>query len=583
VSTKRGHRPGRGRSHIANKPRFYTICACALLILITIIFTSLAADAFGNENICSGVTVGGIKLGGLSAEEAAAALESIAEDPYASSSVTITAENGSSITILAADIDLCTDIDATVENARSIAKSGNLLGNMFSAFGSRLFGKSVPLTPKYDTVKLDALLLGFAEEVGGTLKPHEVEIEEEEIIVTPGHAGQGINTATAKEKFAEAITAGEHVSITIATEEAYPAAIDLAELHESTIREPEDATYAKTGSKSFVITEEINGRELDIEKAKELLKDIDKATTPIKIPFDMDIPSVTKAELEGTFFAQTLGRGSTNYATSNVPRSNNVELAAKYIDGTILLPGEVFSYNESVGPRTGARGFREASIYENNKMVDGMGGGICQTSSTMYIAVLNANLDVVERHEHSLEVTYAPLGIDATVAYGYLDFRFRNNTNAPMKIDVSWGGGTVSVALLGTNPHPNRTVKVTTNTVSTTPFTTNEVPDPSLPEGKTEEESKGFKGSVVNTYMTIYENGVEIDHKFLHKSTYHMSPRTVKVGTGPAAATPEPEPSAEPEPSNTPETTPTPTSSTPTPTASPVPTDSGAEQKPDGL
>ena len=125
--------------------------------------------------------------------------------------------------------------------------------------------------------------------------------------------------------------------------------------------------------------------------------------------------------------------------TSNKPRAANVELAAKLINRTILLPGDEFSYNGSVGPRTAARGFKAASVYENNKMVDGLGGGICQTSSTLYAAVLYADLQVTERHEHSLEITYAPLGMDATVAYGSLDFRFKNNTSMPIKITTSWG------------------------------------------------------------------------------------------------------------------------------------------------
>jgi len=560
VSTRNDRR--RKRDRVKNKLRFYTVCGCALLILITIIFTALAADAFGGENICSGVNAGGINLGGLSTKDAMTALEDIGEDPFEASKVTITAENGTSITIAAEDIDLCADMEATVENAHSIAKSGNFLGNMFSAFGARVFGASIPIVPKYDIIKLDDLLVQFADDVGGTLKEHVVEVGEEELIVTPGHEGLGISTVTAKAKFVEALTAGESIEIKISTEDAFPAEVNLVELAEATFREPQDATYEKTGSKSFVITEEINGRALDIDEAALLLADIEEAEEPIVIPFIITIPDKTKADLEGTFFSQTLGRGSTNYATSNVPRSKNVELAAEYIDGTILLPGEVFSYNEAVGARTAARGFREASIYENNKMVDGMGGGICQTSSTAYIAVLNANLEVVERHEHSLEVTYAPLGIDATVAWGYLDFKFRNNTNAPMKIDTSWGGGTVSVAILGTDPYPNRTVKVTTSTVSTTPYTTKEIPDPAMPEGKTEEVSKGFRGSVVNTYMTIYENGVEIESKFLHRSTYHMSERTIKIGTGAAEPTGEPE---------TPSPTPTDTTSTSVPTTPPTP------------
>ena len=145
---------------------------------------------------------------------------------------------------------------------------------------------------------------------------------------------------------------------------------------------------------------------------------------------------------------QVYGRYKTSFNPGEKNRTINLKLAAAAINGQIIQPGKTFSFNKTVGPRTRERGYLEATIFVGGKKEQGLGGGICQVSSTLYNAVLNSKLKVVERHTHSLPVTYVPTGKDATVSYGYLDFRFQNNRNYPVKIQAVVNKNTLDIAFV---------------------------------------------------------------------------------------------------------------------------------------
>ncbi len=569
------------------KPRggIVAICIIAAVVVCASVFGVISACSFsGDANACSnGVMIAGYDCSGKTKDELVSYLSSI-EDPYAQMQITVNVDNGSaSKTITAADIDLSFDIQKTADTAIAFGK-----GNIFEMLGNKDVGYSYT----YDQFKLETLLNNFAKSSGGTLVQHEIDVREKEVVVRAGKEGLGVDVKSLREKVLENIKKAASATITVGKVNTVPAQVSAQELYELTKRDAQDAKYAvKDGT--VVVEAEIDGREIDMNTANTLLSGFGPGSAEITIPFVIHEAQVKADALSMSLFADELGKFSTKYMTSNVPRSANVELAAKFINNTILLPGEEFSYNTVVGKRTSERGFRAASVYENNKMVDGLGGGICQTSSTLYGAVLYADLEVVERHEHSLEVTYAPLGMDATVAYGTLDFRFKNNTDAPLKITSTWGGGTVAVKILGTKANKNRKVDIKTQTISSTPYGVTEIQDETLPAGKTVVDAPGFKGVVVDTYKIIYENGKEISNEYLHRSRYTMVNKVVRVGTGGAAetdapldpnASPDPtDPNASPDPSVNPSPEPG-TSPEPSGNQTPNPTTSSTPQPlPDGL
>ena len=198
------------------------------------------------------------------------------------------------------------------------------------------------------------------------------------------------------------------------------------------------------------------------------------------------------------------------------------------------MPGDTFSYNGTIGNPSLANGYKVASVFENGKTTQGVGGGVCQVSSTLYCAVLYADLSVVERHNHSLTVGYVPNGQDATVAYGSLDFKFKNNTEYPIKINSVVNGRKLSISIIGAKYSPERKIEITNKTVSTIVPTETEIPDPSLPVGTRKISATGKKGYVVDTYKTVYENGVKKSTNKITRSTYKMVPTEVLVGSGTA-------------------------------------------------
>jgi vancomycin resistance protein YoaR len=171
-------------------------------------------------------------------------------------------------------------------------------------------------------------------------------------------------------------------------------------------------------------------------------------TAPTTLVIHETEPPLRQADLSRV--DTLLGSFHTDYGSSSPNRRHNVELAASHIDGTLLAPGQVFSYNDIVGPRETKLGWLDAPTYQDGQVVPGPGGGVCQTSTTLYNAVLRAGLKVVMRSHHSMPVHYVEPGRDATVAYDDLDFRFRNTTDAPILVGASARSGKLTFNLYGT-------------------------------------------------------------------------------------------------------------------------------------
>ena len=248
----------------------------------------------------------------------------------------------------------------------------------------------------------------------------------------------------------------------------------------------------------------------------------------------------------------------------------------------MILAGETFSYNQTLGPRTPSAGYKNAKVYENGQVVDGIGGGICQISSTLYNATLMANLDIVERRNHQFVTSYVPEGRDATVVYGMTDFKFKNTRQYPIKIVASCQNGIATVAIYGIKEENEYTFSFSTKVVASIPFSTKYVEDSSLAPGEERIKQKGANGVKTETYITKSLNGKVISTKLLSKDTYDAMTKIILRGKQPNTTTIQP---------TTPTTTPTTpipeqtTQTTPTETISPstnegTPTTPTTEAKP---
>lgn len=211
-------------------------------------------------------------------------------------------------------------------------------------------------------------------------------------------------------------------------------------------RDPVDATI-DASSGEIAVVEEQNGQTVDINLLDKKVKEGLGSEAEVEIPVKLEQPKIKSEELRD--IKSQIGHYSTSFSSSDAGRNHNILLSSESIDGKIIMPGETFSFNDSTGLRDRANGYKESIIIVNKKPVPGVGGGVCQTSSTLYNAIANTGLEVVERHNHSLPVGYVPRGMDATVSDNTLDFRFRNSFDYPVFIKSDIVGNTVQVRIYG--------------------------------------------------------------------------------------------------------------------------------------
>lgn len=204
---------------------------------------------------------------------------------------------------------------------------------------------------------------------------------------------------------------------------------DFQAIYDELAVEPQDAQFTET----FDIVPEVNGCWFDTAQAEELWKAAEPGDL-VKIPLTLTYPETTEESLRSMLYRDKLGSQTTYYTWSTDNRISNIEKVAEKLNGHIMMPGEVFSYNEYVGQRTAEAGFLEAGAYDNGEVVQEIGGGICQVSSTLYCAIMYAQLETVERTNHYFKVDYLDYGLDATVSWPSPDFKFKNSRDYPVKI-----------------------------------------------------------------------------------------------------------------------------------------------------
>ncbi len=295
---------------------------------------------------------------------------------------------------------------------------------------------------------------------------------------------------------------------------------------------PIDATIKRQEGK-FIINEGKIGYQLDkentISKIQEKLGNSGYFDTVVVDLIVKEIYPKTTAEILNTI-DHLLGSYTTEFNSSVVGRSHNIKLASNAIDGTVLLPGDVFSFNDIVGPRTPNNGYKTAPVIFKGELVDGIGGGVCQVSSTIYNSVLRSRLEIVERTNHSIPSTYVPKGLDATVSYGVLDFKFKNSTEYPIYIESYVSGNKLTVNIYGQKTS-NREIKFTSEVDDVIKRKTEVIYDSNMYEGQEIVKEKGRDGYRVSTYMIEYENGREIRREKISYDYYRPKNRVVIRGT----------------------------------------------------
>ena len=304
-------------------------------------------------------------------------------------------------------------------------------------------------------------------------------------------------------------------------------------LTEMVNQKAKDATISVNGS-NVSVTEGQDGRAIEKDKMVALVKDAvnanPEANTVVEVPVEITKPKITKemlSKIDGV-----MGSFTSSYTSSDANRSANVEIAAKTVNGTVLMPGETFSYNNTLGERTTDKGYRDGAAYVGNKVVMVTGGGICQVSTTLYRAVLKAGIMPTERHNHSMTTTYSGPSEDATVAWGSLDYQFKNPYDFPIYIQGYTSNKHVTFNIYGNvQAMDGKTYELQTVVNETLKPSVKTIEDPNLPAGQRVVEQNPVTGYKSTGYLVTYQNGKEIDKKLIGHDVYKQKDEIIKVGT----------------------------------------------------
>ena len=419
-------------------------------------------------------------------------------------------------------------IDEAVEEAYKIGKEENIFVNNYKILFALIWKEDIQVNMTLNEEVTRQTIDDMNTNLSDVVIESSYTLEDEELIITKGKPGVKIDTDNllnkAKEILSDTNISDDFVEIPVINKDPDP--IDIDKIHEEVYKEAKDAYYTEN---PLQVYPEEKGIDFDVENAREILKE-DKEE--YVIPLIITEPKVTLDDLGTKAFPDQLATFTTRYDVSDVDRTTNLRLACQKINGTVLLAGETFSYNDVVGARTVAAGYKNAKIYEAGQVVDGLGGGICQISSTLYNAALLANLEIVERRNHQFVTSYVPAGRDATVVYGSTDFKFKNTRQYPIRIVATANAGIATISIYGIKEENEYTFKFSTKTVSTIPYSTQYIDDSTLPQGTEVVKQKGANGLITETYITKLLNGKTISTELLSRDTYSAMTRIVRRGTG---------------------------------------------------
>ena len=597
------------------------IMLVSLISLFVVVVIGLALTVgyfFGggitdNGLILQNVTVAGVNLGGMTREQAVETLHAATDLTYTNLDMVVVLPD-TTITLTPMQTGAALDVNAAVEAAYDYGRTGSLSERRAAKATVQAGEYHIGLLPylilntDYIRQELDAYGASFNSTYSDSswklegdmpaLEGEKFDIEApcQTLLLNAGSPGRHLDINAVYNQVLDAYSFNVFkVDASQAAPEENPEPLDLELLLEELMHEPVAATF---DTETFDIIPEVYGYGFDLELAAQLLAEAEPGTV-VSVPMEYIVPEETRETLEALLFRDMLSYVETPH-TTNENRNNNLRLACAAIDGLVLMPGEIFDYNEALGERTPEAGYKPAGAYVGGKTVLEYGGGICQVSSTLYYATLLADMEIVKRYAHGYISSYIDPGMDATVSWGGPDFQFANNTNYPIRIEAEVSEDHVKVWLYGTD-EKDYYVKMEYKITSSTPYET-------VYEEYPEDNAEGYKdgdiiqtaytGFTVNTYRCKYSKETDelisrdlearsvynardlIIAKIVTEETTDPSEDPTEPSTGDPTEPPSEDPTEPPTEAPTEAPTETPTETTPpteAPTAPPTetPTDGG--------
>lgn len=506
-----------------------------IIIFVAILFLMIISTVFAilninNEKMIKGIHTEGINLSNLTKEEAYQTLNDKINEMKEKE--IIIRYNDYSKTIIPEQIEIDIDINQIVEQAHKVGRNSNIIADNFQILKAMIFKHNIEYNIQYNEQLLNDILDTIEQEIPGKVEEYSYEINNDKLIIRNGKEGLVIQKDKLEKDIIQEIKKylsgkSEDINVYISAYIEKPEKINIEDIHQKIYKEAEDA-YIKEDP--FEVHVEQNGLDFDISihEAKSIIQE-DKEE--YEIPLKITKPNKTVSDLGDKVFKESLAKYTTIFDSGNINRASNIGLAAKTINGTILNPGETFSYNKILGNTTKEKGYKLGGAYVNGQVVQAYGGGICQVSTTLYNAVLYANLEIVQRYNHTYAVSYVPAGRDATVSYGGKDFKFKNNRKYPIKIEANAQKGSVSVSIKGIKEEKEYEIQLESKVLSRTPCKVVYQETNTLAEGKQKVIQKGYNGYKSITYKITKENGKIISKETLSSDTYQPMNKIVMIGT----------------------------------------------------
>ena len=498
-----------------------------IIILFLLLFSSIfALININNSKIISGVKIEGIDVSGLSKDEAKAKLEAIYNEKKEKEIPIKYNEFESSIN--PSMIELNYNVEKAVDEAINIGRNNNIFINNYNILFTLIGKKDINVEMTINEEAKKKIIEDTGANLPGIVIESSYYIEGENLIITKGKEGIKIDTeqllTKLKERLNDITIQNNYIEIPVTTKTPEP--IDVDKIHSEIYKEMQNAYYTKD---PFEIHPEVEGVDFNVDEVKAMIAAEDKEEYTVKLTITK--PTVTVNDIGTEAFPDKLGTFTTRYDERDTDRTTNLKLACKKLNNQVVLAGATFSYNSTLGERTIAAGYKNAKIYSNGQVVDGLGGGICQISSTLSNAVVDANLSIVERRNHQFVTSYVPAGKDATVVYGMTDFKFKNTRKYPIKIVATAQNGIATISIYGNKEEVEYDVTLEVKQLSTIPVTTQYVEDSSLPVGTEKVKQAGANGVKTETYLVKSLNGKVVSREVISRDTYNAMPRIILKGT----------------------------------------------------
>jgi vancomycin resistance protein YoaR len=522
-------------SFTRKNPKKLLLVGTIFLVLLLSAAIILSIEILNNPNVYSGVYLDGIHLGGFSEDK----LKDYLRDKYgldfSSMELSIFHKSYPSV-VTFADLNTRVDVQAVFNRIISSGRQGNLFQRLAEIY--RLHHDHLYLETEVaiDTNALTQLIDDVYQKTYTPAGSPSLLLLEDSVFLRSGSSGYAVNKEELKKRIIAQVKQLKPGVVIVPVDEIRPERVDVDSFYNQIVQEGKDASYKLDNGEIRIIPETM-GRKLDkaafLSSVAELEAKSGKYPYEVKVPVEFIPPQKTSQMLEESLFRDELAKYQTTFplkTDNDKARAENIRLAVKAFDGTVLMPGETFSFNEVVGKRTTQKGYQKAIVYSSNGISTGVGGGICQASSTLYNACLLANLKIDERNAHFYTVPYVPLGRDAAVSYGIEDYKFTNNTAWPLKIIGKVMKDEVVVTLLGTDEDPELEVVIQSTVLKTIPYEKKTVEDKSLSPGRSVVVQPGSDGAVVDTFFTLKRGKDIISSYKLHTTSYKQLPEITNVG-----------------------------------------------------